>query len=95
MSGEGKGKAIFRNYKAYLDTVDIYELIANDWNALRGIKFNFKYDYWYKGKVKNIYKDEFNRIVKVKKIKPMKTYTPKPTTNPRTIALIEFINQLK
>jgi hypothetical protein len=68
LSGEGKGKAIFRNYKAYLDIIDIYELIANDWNALRGIKFEFKYDYWYKGKVKNIYKDEFNRIVKVKKL---------------------------
>ena len=69
LSIQGKGKAIFRNYKAYLDTIDIYELSANDCNALRGIKFEFKYDYLYNGNVKNIYKDEFNRIVKVKKLK--------------------------
>ena len=68
LSGKGKGIATFKNYRAYLDKIESFELIADDWNALRGIKFEFTYDYNYNGGVKKIYKDEFGRVVKVKKI---------------------------
>ena len=67
LSGLGKGLATFKNYNNYNDTLDMYELTTNDYQAFNGIKGNFKYDYMM-GEVKDVYSDEFGRKVYVKKV---------------------------
>jgi len=59
-------KIIFQDYIGYLDITRKY-ILTGDINAFRnGVKFDFLYDYKY-GKVKSEYKDEYNRLIKVKK----------------------------
>ncbi len=60
-------KIIFEDYIGYLDITRKY-ILTGDINAFRnGIKFDFLYDYKYK-EVKSEYIDEYNRIIKVKKV---------------------------
>lgn len=59
-------KIIFQDYIGYLDITRKY-ILTGDLNAFRnGIKFDFLYDYKYK-EVKSEYKDEYNRVIKIKK----------------------------
>lgn len=59
-------RIIFEDYIGYLDITRKY-ILTGDINAFRnGVKFDFLYDYKY-GNVKSEYKDEYNRLIKVKK----------------------------
>lgn len=59
-------RIIFEDYIGYLDITRKY-ILTGDINAFRnGVKFDFLYDYKY-GNVKYEYKDEYNRLIKVKK----------------------------
>ena len=53
----------FRNYQGWLDSVD-YITLEGDKNAWYGIKNDFRYDYTM-CKLKEVYKDEFGRKMKV------------------------------
>ena len=69
LSGIGKGVGTFRNYKPYNETMDVYELRTDDYNAFYGIAFEMKYDYTHNGIIKDIYIDQFKRKVYVSKVK--------------------------
>jgi hypothetical protein len=62
----GKAKIHFRNYNVNDDKIDYY-ILEGEKNAWHEIKVNFLYDQMM-CKIKNEYKDTFNRVMTVTKI---------------------------